>query len=58
MKVEGLKSDLEKVLAIEMLEYHDKNYLSFDNKRNSEEKQELLKDALKRVKELGLIIDK
>ena len=42
----NLKSKIEKVLAIEMLEYHDKNYLAFDNKRNSEEKQELLRECV------------
>jgi len=39
-------SNIRKVLAIEMLEYEDKNYLSGDNKTRSEEKQKLLKEVL------------
>ena len=33
---------IETVLAIEVLEYHDKNYLSGDNASRSREKQEML----------------
>ena len=45
-KVDILKSYLTIVLAIEMLEYEDKNYLRYSNKQNSEEKIVLLKSAL------------
>lgn len=39
-------SHIRKVLAIEILEYEDKNLLSGDNQKRSEIKQELLKEVL------------
>lgn len=37
---------LQTVMAIQTLEYHDKNYLAQDDKRRSEEKMRLLQDAI------------
>lgn len=41
-----VKDICEMLHAIEILEYHNKNYLSWDNKRRCEEKQALLIKAL------------
>ncbi len=41
---------LEVLLAIELLEYHNKGYLAYDNKRRSEERQKLIKRALRLIK--------
>lgn len=38
-----IRSIAEEILAIEILEYHNKNHLSGDNKSRSEIKQSLLK---------------
>lgn len=47
-----LKAELEKMYAVELLEYHDKNHLSGDNKTRSETRQEQLKYAIKLLAEL------
>ncbi len=38
-KIKKLQSIIDKLYAMELLEYHDKKYLSGDNKSRSEEKQ-------------------
>lgn len=47
----SLKSNLKILLAIETLEYENKNYLSGDNKSRSESKIILIKDMLKDLNE-------
>ena len=49
-KLEKAKAYAEQILAIEMLEYHNKNYLSGDNKSRSEEKQALLRELILYIK--------
>ena len=44
-----IKSYLEQLYAIELLEYHNKNYLSGDNKTRSEERQRILKDCIELI---------
>jgi len=44
-------SNLRKLLAIEMLEYEDKNLLSGDNKTRSEEKMLLLEECIDLIKQ-------
>ncbi len=51
-KLKLLKDELEIMYAIELLEYHNKNYLSGDNKSRSEERQEQLKRAIKLADEI------
>jgi hypothetical protein len=46
-----LKSELEKMYAIELLEYHDKNHLSGDNCKRSETRQEMLLYSIKLLSE-------
>lgn len=41
-----IKDIAEEILAIEMLEYHNKNHLNGDNKSRSEAKQSLLKSII------------
>lgn len=41
-----IRNIAEEVLAIEMLEYHNKNHLSGDNKSRSETKQTLLRSII------------
>ena len=43
---EGIKHILEELYAIELLEYHDKNLLSGDNKSRSEWRQSRLRDGI------------
>ena len=43
-------SNLRKVLAIEMLEYEDKNLLAGDNKTRSEGKRLLIEDCIRTIK--------
>ena len=43
-------SNLRKILAIEILEYEDKNYLSGDNKSRNEEKILLIEDCIRIIK--------
>jgi len=45
-----LESLIRQVLAIEMLEYEDKNHLSGDNKSRCEKKMELLNNAMEKLK--------
>ena len=40
--IDYLKAELDKLYAVELLEYHDKNLLSGDNKSRSEARQEQL----------------
>jgi len=49
--MKNIISNIRKVLAVEMLEREDKNYLAYDTKRNSEEKIKLLQEALKELVE-------
>ena len=51
-KIEYLKAELEKMYAVELLEYHDKNHLSGDNKSRSEKRQEQLKYAMHLTEEI------
>lgn len=46
MDLVKIESAIRKVLAIEMLEYEDKNLLHHDNKTNSEIKMTLLEEVL------------
>lgn len=41
-----ISADAQQLYAIELLEYHNINYLSGDNKTRSEIKQALLKDIM------------
>jgi hypothetical protein len=43
-------SNIEQLLAIEILEYHNKNYLAGDNKTRNQAKRDLLLEC---VSELG-----
>lgn len=54
-EIEILRGHLQTLHAIELLEYHDKNFLSGDNKGRSEGKQALILLALKQT---NLIEDK
>ena len=56
-KLEYLKSELEKMYAVELLEYHDKNHLTGDNKSRCETRQEQLKYSMKLVQEINEVID-
>lgn len=51
-KLEYLKAELEKMFAVELLEYHDKNHLAGDNKSRSEERQRQLQYSMKLVAEI------
>ena len=51
-KIEQLKSELEKMYAVELLEYHDKNLLSGDNKSRSEDRQRQLEFTIKVTNEI------
>lgn len=51
-KLEYLKAELEKMYAVELLEYHDKNHLTGDNKSRSETRQEQLQYAMKLADEI------
>ena len=55
-KLEYLKAELEKMYAVELLEYHDKNHLSGDNKSRCEKKQEQLQYAMKLTNEIEQIV--
>ena len=55
-KLECLKAELEKMYAVELLEYHDKNHLSGDNKSRCEKKQEQLKYSMKLTDEITEIL--
>lgn len=48
-----LKSYVGVVYGIEILEYYDKNYLSYDNEKNCKEKIEHLNLALKKIDEIS-----
>ena len=52
--IDYLKAELDKLYAIELLEYHDKNLLSGDNKSRSEARQEHLLYCRGLAKEIGL----
>lgn len=45
-ETEKVKSNLEQVLAIETLEYHNKNYLAGDNKTRCEAKRSLILECI------------
>lgn len=49
-KLEQAKGFAEQVLAIEMLEYHNKIYLDGDNKSRSENKMALLRELISYLK--------
>ena len=44
--IELVTGELTKLHAVEILEYHDKNLLAFDNKKRSEEKQNTLNQCI------------
>lgn len=46
IEVDLIRDKLEQLLAIETLEYHNKNYLSGDNKTHSESKRSLMLECL------------
>ncbi len=50
--MEVILNNVRKVLAIEMLEYEDANYLAYNAKKRSEEKMRLLQEALKMATEM------
>ena len=47
-----LKSQVEIMYAVEMLEYHDKNYLSGDNMTRCEQRQKSLQYCLEILAEI------
>ena len=49
MRLDLIQSELVTLLAVETLEYHDKNWLAGDNKTRNEAKQEILKDCINRI---------
>lgn len=49
-KKEFIKTELEKMLAIETLEYYDKNLLSGDNKTRSEDRIKTLNILINTIK--------
>jgi len=49
MTYKKLFTELNKMYAVELLEYHDKNLLSGDNKSRSEQRQEQLKYCIELV---------
>lgn len=51
-KIDYLRSELQQIQAVEVLEYHNKNKLSGDNKSRSVERQSDLKDCLRLVNEI------
>ncbi len=51
-KKDYLKAELEKMYAVALLEYHDKNHLLGDNKSRSETRQEQLLYSLKLLGEI------
>lgn len=51
-KIEALKAELEKMYAIELLEYHDKNHLSGDDKTRSEAKLKQLQYSMRLLNEI------
>ncbi len=46
LAIEEIKSFLNIVLAIEILEYEDSNFLAYDAQRRTEDKMKLLKKAI------------
>lgn len=52
-KLETLKAELEKMYAVELLEYYDKNHLSGDNKTRSETRQEQLQYSIRLINEIN-----
>lgn len=50
--LEYLEVELEKMYAVELLEYHDKNHLAGDNKTRSEKRLEQLQYSMKLVSEI------
>lgn len=54
-KLQILRAELEKMYAVELLEYHDKNHLSGDNKTRSETRQEQLQYAMRLVSEIEML---
>jgi len=50
-----IESLIRQALAIEMLEYEDKNHLSGNNKSRSETKIELLSEAMQKIKKDKII---
>ena len=57
-KIETLKAELEKMYAVELLEYHDKNHLSGDNKTRSETRQEQLQYSMRLLNEINEVVQK
>lgn len=51
-KLQLLKAEIEKIYAVELLEYHDRNLLSGDPKIRSEVRQDQLKYAMKLISEI------
>ena len=45
-EIEIIKANIEQLIAIETLEYHNKNYLSGDNKSRCETKRSLLLECI------------
>lgn len=54
-RINDLNAELEKMYAVELLEYHDKNHLSGDNKSRSETRQQQLKYSMELVKQMTQI---
>ncbi len=54
-KIEWLRSELEQMHAVEVLEYHNKNKLSGDNESRNRERQSDLKDCMRLVDEIEKI---
>ena len=51
-KIDEMKSRLGELAGVELLEYHDKNLLSGDNKSRSEWRQETILACLEILKDL------
>jgi hypothetical protein len=53
-ELENIRSEIETVYAIELLEYRDKNHLNLggDSKSLSESKQDMLSYSIGKIKEL------
>lgn len=52
-----LRSEIQKLKAIEVLEYHDKNHLSGDNKTRSGDRQEMLDYCLTLIGRINMDVD-
>lgn len=52
MKKQIIIDQLEILLAVGLLEYHDKNWLAWSNKKRNEEKREILMSVMRQLHQL------